>query len=171
MGGKLNQFFADSDTLDYYMVLRPLAHIRGGWDVTWDAEKQIYVEEDDSFAGLLNALILEMSSANPPKRYHANEDGLAEYVRANLNWNVHKVGGRWVGADYSSILQQGSFGDVDQGELVLAAAGQIQAARDRGQLHFDDMEESHQRMLAAVLSIILWQRDGWEPPKSIDEFL
>ena len=30
---------------------------------------------------------------------------------------------------------------------------------DQFELHFDDMEESHQRMLAAVLSILLYHRN------------
>jgi hypothetical protein len=157
----MNSFFSNTGLLDH-MVLRPLAHVRGNWEVTWDDESQSYKEEPDSFAGLLNNLIAELAITNPPSRYHDSEDRLAEYVQKNLNWGVHKVGMRWVGADYDSILEQGSFGDVDQGELLLAAAGRIRAAQDRGQSHFDDMEESHQRMLSAVLSIILWQRDAWE---------
>lgn len=76
----MNDFFADSSILDY-MVLRPLAHIRGGWDVSWDAEKHAYAEEENSFAGLLNFLIAELAAANPPARYHDSEDRLAEYVR------------------------------------------------------------------------------------------
>ena len=154
-------FFRNSHLLDY-MVLRPLAHICGGWDLTWNPESDAYNEEEDTFAGLLNGLIAVLASAQVPTRYHDSEDRLAEYVQANLNWRIRKEGARWVGEDYDAILQQGSFGDADQVELLLAAAGRIQAALIRGQLHFDDMEESHQRMLAAVLSIILWQRDAWQ---------
>jgi hypothetical protein len=154
------RFFRNSDLLDY-MVLRPLDHIRGGWDLTWNQESDAYEEEPNTFAGLINGLISELATIQPPPRYHDSEDRLAEYVQKNLNWGIRKNGSRWVGADYDVILQQGSFDDVDQGELLLAAAGRIQAALDRGQLHFDAMEKSHRRMLAAVLSIVLWQRDSW----------
>jgi hypothetical protein len=53
---------------------------------------------------------------------------------------------------------------------VQAAAGRIHAAIDRGQLHFDDMEWSHQVILAGVLAAILYHREpqeSWirkEPP-------
>jgi hypothetical protein len=154
-------FWDGSSILDY-MVLRPLAHIRSAWDITWDEESNSYLEEPDSFAGLLNSLIAELATINPPIRYHDNEDRLAEYVQTHLNWRIHKAGNRWVGVDYESILAQGGFGDSDQGELLLAASGRVKAARDRGQLHFDDMEQSHQRMLAAVLTIVLWHRDSLE---------
>lgn len=70
----------------------------------------------------------------------------------------HKVGNRWVCVDYASLLEQGRFGDTDEANLMLAVAGRIHAARIAGQEHFDDMEESHQRMLAAVLSVILYHR-------------
>jgi len=154
---ELRSFFEDSSLLDY-LVLRPLSHIRGAWELRWSLESGAYAEEPDSFAALLNGLITELAAIKPPSRYHDSEDRLAEYVRKKLNWPICKVRMRWVGADYDVILQQGAFDDVDQSELLIAAAGRIQAARDQGQLHFNDMEESHQRMLAAVLSIILWQR-------------
>lgn len=66
------------------------------------------------------------------------------------------VGG--VGADYDSILEQGGFHDIDEANLVAAAAGRVRAALERGQMHWDDMEDSHRRMLAAVLSVILYHR-------------
>ena len=39
---------------------------------------------------------------------------------------------------------------------MLAAAGRIKAAIDRGQLTYEDMESSHRRMLSVVLSVILY---------------
>jgi hypothetical protein len=154
-------FFDDSDSLDY-RVLRPLAHIRPAWELTWDLEAGAYREEPDSFAAVLNGLVKELAVISPPARYHDSEDRLAEFVRdGQLKWPIRKVGQRWVGADYDVVLQQGSFDDIDQGELLLAAAGRIQAACDRAQTNFDAMEGSHQHMLAAVLSIILWQRAHW----------
>lgn len=154
----MTNFFRNSVFLDY-MILRPLSHIRPNWELLWNPILEAYEEESDSLAALLNRLIAELAEVNPPPRYHDNEDRLAEYVIEKLKWPIRKEGPRWLGEEYDVILQQGSFDDVDQRELMSAAAGRIKAARDRGQLHFDDMEESHQRMLAAVLSIILWQRD------------
>jgi len=94
----------------------------------------------------------------PPFQYHRNEDCLAEYVNANLNWNLKNVGGRWVGEEYSVILEQGGFNDINLVNLKLAAAGRIKAAIIRKQLHFDDMEQSHQKILADVLAIILYHQ-------------
>jgi len=79
-------------------------------------------------------------------------------VIAKLKWPIVKVKGRWIGADYASILEQGGFGDIDQQDLVAAVAGRIHAAIRFGQHHFDDMERSHRDMLAAVLTIIFYHR-------------
>lgn len=65
-----------------------------------------------------------------------------------------------MGHDYASILEQGAFDDVDERNLLLAVSGRVKAALDRGQMHFDDMEESHRKMLADVLAIILFHRDN-----------
>jgi hypothetical protein len=103
-------------------------------------------------------MIVDLSGARPPARYHDNEDRLAEYARDKLKWPIRKERGRWVGHDYDFILEQSGFDDIDQTELLHAAAGRIRAALDRGQMHFDDMEESHRRMLGAILTIILYHR-------------
>ena len=58
------------------------------------------------------------------------------------------------------MLEQGGFNDIDEKNLVLSACGRVKAAIDRGQLHFDDMEKFHRKMLADVLAIILYHRDN-----------
>jgi len=150
-------FFTQSDIFDHE-ALRPLSHIRGNWELIWDHKRGRYLEEEDSYANVVNSLLQELEQCNPPARYHDNEDRLAEYVVEHLKWPVKKIGNRWVGMDYESILEQGGFHDLNEANLVLAAAGRICAARSRGQRHFDDMEESHQHMLAAVITIILYHR-------------
>jgi hypothetical protein len=150
-------FFADSDRLSDE-VLKLLVHLRPSWELTWNATTDSYVEEESSYAAILNLLILELDSVVPPAKYHDNEDRLAEYVRKNLKWRVHKIGNRWVGADYSQILEQGGFEDIEETDLILAVAGRIRAAVDRGQAHFDDMEDAHRQMLGAILAIILYHR-------------
>ncbi len=155
----VRSFFAQSDDFDHF-VLRPLTHIRGAenWELSWDAEGQAYVAEDNRLAQLLNELIEELEQSSPPARYHDNEDRLAEFVIKSLKWPIRKIDGRWVGADYAVILEHGGYDDSDQRDLVLAAAGRIRAAFEANQHHFDDMEESHRRMLAAVISVILYHR-------------
>ncbi|MCK5493731.1 MAG: hypothetical protein KAJ14_11535 [Candidatus Omnitrophica bacterium] len=150
-------FFNNCIILDH-LVLRQLCHIKGNWELTWDGEKEEYESEENSYADLLNKLIEEMGNVNPPAKYHDNEDCLAEYVKERLNWNIKKINGCWVGLDYFSILEQGAFDDIDQDHLILAAVGRIKAAIKHKQLHFDEMEQSHQRMLADVLAIILYHR-------------
>lgn len=161
-------FFAWSDRLDY-LVLRPLSHISMSWELTWDHAAQQYVPEKGSFAKLMNGLIDDLAAAEPPGRYHDNEDRLAEYVVEHLKWPIRKQGGRWVGADYVSILEQGAYRDLDHLNLILAAAGRMQAALDRGQDHFDQMEEGHQRMLAGVLTVILYHREIYDPIEEPDD--
>ena len=153
----MKSFFLQSIVFDH-QVVRPLSHILPNWELTWDDTTGKYVEEEDSYAKLLNVLISELDSTIPPSKYHDNEDRLAEYVKKSLNWKIYKKGNRWLGMDNFSILEQGGFQDIDQNELLLAAAGRIKAAKNRGQFHFDDMEKSHREMLAAVITIILYHR-------------
>ncbi len=142
------------------MVTRQLSHIRSNWELTWDHSKNIYTPEEDSYAEMINDLVLELSSLNPSNKYHDNEDRLAEYCRERLKWDIKKIGNRWVGSDYASILEQGAFDDLDEKNLCLAACGRIKAAIKRGQLEFDDMEDFHRKMLAAVIAIILYHREN-----------
>jgi len=154
----VREFFRWSDCLDYY-VLRPLSHIRPNWEVWWDHERQKYVPASDSFAADLNEVIEQIAKANPPEKYHDHEDRLAEFVRDRLRWKIRKEKGRWIGADYASILEQGGFDDEELRDSFLAASGRVHAAIIRGQRHFDYMEESHQKMLAAVLANIIYHHE------------
>lgn len=160
METKIKDFFAKSNLLDY-MVLRPLSHINMSWELTWSSADNEYEREEGTFAPLLNDLIAELSTTVPPAKYHDNEDCLVEYVKQSLNWNIYKHGGRWVGVDYDAILEQGGFKDFNEQNLVQTATGRIKAALDRGQNHFDDMEDSHKRMLAAVMTIIIYHRQSY----------
>lgn len=161
----VRDFFAWSDWVERE-VLRPLSHIRANWELTWDHYARRYRPEKDSFAELLNELIDELDACDPPQRYHDNEDLLGECVQRKSNWGVKKVGRAWVRPDggrlgpddYVVLLHQGAFEDVDQEELVKAASGRIQAAIVRGQSHFDQMELSHQYILAGVLGSIHYHR-------------
>lgn len=153
----MKEFFGASGSLSDE-VTKPLSHIKENWELTWSVENDAYVEEDGSFAALFNQLIDELDKAVAPARYHDNEDRLAEYVKTHLNWPIRKLGKLWHGADYREILEQGGFHDRDEQELIVAAAGRIKAAEQFGQAHFDDMEESHRRILATVLTVILYHR-------------
>lgn len=157
MDERIKDFFSWSDLFDY-MVTRQLSHIKGNWELTWDHAEKEYEPEEDSYAEKINELVEELSKLDPPSRYHDNEDRLAEYCKESLNWNIKKVGGRWVGSDYASILEQGGFKDIDETNLCIAACGRVKAALDRGQMHFDDMEEFHRKMLSDVVAIILYHR-------------
>jgi len=174
---KIRRFFEASDFITHE-VLRPLSHIRGNWDLIVDQATGRYMDEEGSFAWLFNHLIDELEQAHPPARYHDSEDRLGEEVRRRLNWDIAKCNGKWINrdvrrlhpSDYLAMLEQGAFRTGGIGELVQAAAGRIHAAIDRGQLHFDDMEWSHQVILAGVLAAILYHREpqeSWirkEPP-------
>src|SRR3989339_643975 len=149
------RFFWQCEFLDHFAV-RQLSHINANWELRWNREEGKYEPEEDSYAEKVNQLIEELGQVDPPRKYHENEDCLAEYLITNLNWPIKKVNGRWVGADYTVILTQGGFDDINEENLILAAAGRIKAAIDRKQYNFDDMERSHQKMLAAVIAVILY---------------
>ena len=102
----MDDFFDNSEGLDH-IVLRPLSVFTMNWELSWDEDDNKYVEEPSSFAALLNQLLLEISDCTPPDDYHQYEDMLAENVIKDLKWPLTKVGNRWVGADYQSIIKQG----------------------------------------------------------------
>ncbi|MBB4402945.1 MULTISPECIES: hypothetical protein [Rhizobium/Agrobacterium group] len=155
---QVRNFFARSDLLDR-MTLRPLSHITTSWECAWNRETDQYEPEVDSFAADLNAVIDLVATCERPARYHDHEDTLAERTLRELKWPIQKKGAQWHGADYQAVLEQGAFGDVGQQDLIAAAAGRVHAAMDFGQLHFDDMEERHLNMLAALITIIIFHRD------------
>jgi hypothetical protein len=156
---EVRAFFSWSELLDRE-VLRPLSHIRPNWEASWSHSEQRYEPEENSFADELNIAIELIATTLPPERYHDNEDVLAQYVIEKLKWPIRKEGKRWVGEDYASILEQGGFEDVDQGELLTAATGRVFAAFRNGQEHYYEMEKGHRQMLAAILSIIIYHRFG-----------
>lgn len=155
----LINFVKHSELFDY-MVTRPLDHILPNWELMWDDNTNRFIPEEDSFAEKVNKMLDELVDMPIPDKYHDNEDILAEYVQKHHNWNIVKVNGRWISYDYREILNQGSFGDADQKNLLAAAKGRIAAAIQHGQTKFDDMEYGHQRILAMVLASILYQRSN-----------
>lgn len=156
---ELINFVKHSELFDY-MVTRPLDHILPNWELMWDDNTDRFIPEEDSFAEKVNKMLDELVAMPIPDKYHDNEDILAEYVQKHHNWNIVKVNGRWISCDYREILNQGSFGDADQKNLLAAAKGRIAAAIQHGKTKFDDMEYGHQRILAMVLASILYQRSN-----------
>ncbi|WP_210419498.1 hypothetical protein [Pedobacter sp. KBS0701] len=128
------------------------------WELTWNDETSQYIPEDASFTQLLNELLNELETISPPIDYHKHEDALAENVVKFLKWNISKVEKRWKGEDYDAILTQGGWHDKDFENLLLAAAGRINAAKIHNHLHFDDMENGHRKQLSSILTIILYHR-------------
>ena len=166
---KIKEFFAPSNFMEHE-VLRPLSHIRANWELQIDYETGCYLEEEGSFASLFNTLVDELTTSQPPPRYHDNEDRLGEYVQKHLNWKIRKFGNSWVNqdgsrlnpSDYLALLEQGGFNNQGIQNLILAASGRVEAAIRQGQMHFDDMERSHQVILAGVLAAILYHREPYE---------
>ncbi|SEO80440.1 hypothetical protein SAMN02990966_02897 [Rhodospirillales bacterium URHD0017] len=154
---KFREFFSWSMCIDQY-VLKPLSHIAGNWEAEWDHDAKKYAPEASSFAEDLNQVIELVATCPRPLSYHDHEDILAERAVRDSKWPIGKQGSRWVGADYVGLLERGAFGDLDQRNLIAAAAGRVHAAMARGQKHIDDMEDRHRYMLAALLSIIIYHR-------------
>jgi hypothetical protein len=154
---EIRGFFRWSICIDQY-VLKPLSHIAGNWEAEWDHEGDRYAPEASSFTDDLNQVIELVAACPRPLRYHDHEDLLAEQAVRESKWPIGKQGSRWVGADYLGLLERGAFGDLDQRNLIAAAAGRVHAALDRQQKHIDQMEDRHRYMLAALLSIIIYHR-------------
>ena len=139
-------------------VHRPISHIRSNWELTVGSGDFYFEYEDDSFAKELSELIDELEQTEVPQRYHDNEDTLAEYVQEKFNSEISKVGNRWVGEDYQIILQDAGLFDIDEQNLVQSAKGRIIAAKKFNQNHYDDMEQGHRKMLAVILTLIIYHR-------------
>lgn len=152
------RFFQWSDLFDH-MVTRQLAHVKSNWELIWDHNNKQYEPEDDSFADMINNFVIELSQIEPPTKYHDNEDRLAEYCKSSLRWDIKKCGNRWIGAPYAVILEQGAYKDINQQELLFSISGRIKAALALNQVHFDDMEDGHQKILANVIAIFLFHRE------------
>ncbi len=139
-------FFSRSDLLDR-IALRPLSHIASNWELRWDGAQ--YEHEPNSFAEDLNILIETVISSPRPINYHDYEDIIAKMQAEH--WPIQKIQGRWIGADYRGILEQGAFRDVGQQNLINALVGRVHAALDqKNQDHFDKLEEGHLVMLAEL---------------------
>ncbi|WP_294591931.1 hypothetical protein [uncultured Rikenella sp.] len=150
-------FFKKSEFLEY-LVTRPLSHIRPNWELSWDENINSYQHEEDSYAEELNNLIKEIGQTPVPVSYHEHEDHLAEYVKNNHNWPIYKVRNRWICDDYRSIIDQGCFSPEGIQNLLQAIAGRVDATKKLGQMHFDEMESGHQRILGFAITTILYQR-------------
>lgn len=158
-------FFENSTYLDL-LSLKPLSHIHPHWELIWNNKNEKYTPEENSFAGKLNEVLAELDRISPPEDYHKFEDIIIEHVEKEKNGKVLKIKGEWVKnikdeiqkAEYDSLLEQGSFDDPYEYNLLKAAKGRMKAALERDQNHFDDMEHSHQIVLATIISIILYQR-------------
>ena len=151
------EFFKNSEFLDY-LVIKQFDHIRGNWELTWIDEDSMYLEEEDSFAKELNILFNHFETFSPSENYHDFEDLLVEYAKNKNKYEIEKLGKKWIGMDYPFLLEQGGFGDIDEEKLTKSALGRIYAAINRGQKHFDEMEESHQLMLGNLIAIILYHK-------------
>ena len=170
MNPDIQYFFQASDFLEHE-VLRPLSHIRGGWELYIDSDTGRYKDEEDTFAWLFNHLIDELARATPPAKYHDSEDRLAEHVQQSLNWKIKKQGNTWVNksgkrlapSDYLVTLEQGGFRFEGDQDLLDAAAGRVEAAIRYGHAHFDEMERGHQVILAEVLAAVLYHWEPYEP--------
>ena len=153
----IKEFLSNSEELDIY-VTRQLSHVAPNWELTWDEENNRYIEEENSFALLINNLIVDLGNTEILEDYHEKEDIVANYVNVFLNWAIVKKGKRWTGAEYQSILQQGGFHDYNQENLMHGAVGRIRTAMQFGQFGFDDMEYGHKKILGDLLTTILYHR-------------
>ena len=153
----MDNFFANSALLEYFAT-KPLSHIRANWELTWNEDTKCYEIEEDSYANDLNILIQEIKDTPTPDSYHANEDQLAEYVKNKLGWPIYKERNRWICDDYRAIIDQGVFSPNGVDNLLQAIAGRVEAARSRGQMHFDDMEQCHRQILGFAMATILYIR-------------
>lgn len=172
-------FFGESGWLDR-SVLRPLSHLALSWELRRTETVGVFMEEEDSLAGLMNQLIREISLATPPESYHAHEDAVIRLREGAASGLIYLQGKRWrdratgepmAKSSIGSLLEQASIGYDDVPDLVLAAAGRVATALKFGDANFDDLDEGHADMLAEVLTVILFIRAlaTWLPEQAEHE--
>ncbi|WP_060477693.1 MULTISPECIES: hypothetical protein [Pseudomonas] len=154
----VKNFFHLCHSLDE-LVLRPLSHLDQSWELLRSPTG--YVVEKGHLSEKLIELIDILATTTPPLKYHDNEDRLAEYLISKGS-KIRKEGRFWIGADYEFVLQQASLAHtINHTELVHAASGRVIAALNYGQRNFDDMEEGHKKMLASILTILIFNYGTW----------
>ncbi|WMO17196.1 hypothetical protein [Vibrio alginolyticus] len=149
-------FFQNSDYFER-LVTKPLYYIKPEYELDWVGDK--LTESEDSFACYLNQLFDELDAVVAPKNYHKFEDIIAKYS-ALEDSTIRKQGKLWIGQDYGWILENGSYNDIDEQNLVLAIAGRIRAAKRFKQYNFDDMEKGHRDMLSELLQCFIYHRSN-----------
>ena len=161
-------FFEGSDYLDY-AVLRPIAHVAGNWELTWNGNSRVYEEESDSLAAHLNVLIQDIARSVPPTDYHEHENRLAiaydgvKSGRYRLNrsrklWIDSSTGKTATKDMVGHMIEQATCGHYDVPDLVLSAAGRVAASMRFGIDHFDQLDDGHQAMLSVIMTDILFRR-------------
>jgi hypothetical protein len=169
------RFFGESGWLDS-AVLRPMSHIASCWELRRTDTVGVFMEEEESLAGLMNELIREISEATPPADYHAHEDAVMR-LRQNNDSQIYLGDKRWrdratglplAKSAIAFFLEQASIGYEDVPDLVNAAAGRVAAALRFGNANFDQLDEGHADMLAEVLCVILFVRANatWLPEQA-----
>lgn len=161
-------FFANSAWLDY-AVLRPIRHVAGNWELTWDSQSEKYEVETDSLGDHLNVLMYDIATSTPPINYHHHENKLAILYDGikNGHFKLNRPKKLWIDTTTNSpaskdmvghMLEQASCGHFDVPDLVLSAAGRVATSMRHGVSHFDDLDEGHFEMLAIIMADILFRR-------------
>ena len=169
-------FFGRSNWLDEF-VLRPLSHIASCWELRRTGTIGVFMEEEESLAGLMNTLIGDISMATPPADYHGHEDAVIRLRNGPENSSIYLEGKRWrdrrtgepLGKSaIGGLLEQAAIGYDDVPDLILAAAGRVAVALKFGQANFDDLDDGHSDMLSEVLTVILFIRANatWLPEQA-----
>ncbi|MGF1680201.1 hypothetical protein [Photobacterium minamisatsumaniensis] len=152
----MRNFFEHCDYFER-LVTKPLFYIKPEYELDWLDGK--LVEREDSFACYLNQLFDELDNVVSPNNYHKYEDIIAEYC-ALEEPTIRKKGILWIGQDYGWILENGSYDDIDEQNLVLAIAGRVKAAKRFNQCNFDEMEHGHRTMLTELLQCFIYHRSN-----------
>lgn len=157
-------FFYRSDYLDY-VVLRPLSHVAPNWELVIGGD-YLFEEEDGSLAAHLNVLVEEISLIVPSIDYHSYENNILYNYSNFLNkyqlkgkiWHDKSTGLPLDKSEIGYMIEQGSSGQVDVPDLVMAAAGRIATSMYYGVDHFDKLDSGHMAMLGIIITIILFRR-------------
>jgi len=161
-------FFANSDWLDR-AVLRPISHVAGNWELTWNTHADRYEPESDSLADHLNVLIHDMAASKPPADYHHYENKLAisyDDVKSG-RFKLNRSRKLWIDTATNlpvskdmvgHMIEQATCGHYDVPDLVLSAAGRVATSLRFGVSHFDDLDDGHLEMLSVIMTDILFRR-------------
>jgi len=148
-------------------VTKPLEHIAGHWELSWDIDNNQFEEEAGSFSPLINQLINELARTPAHKEYHkfvdadlaASKYAANEIALQNKKWIDSRTRKPLTPESIGYFLEQTANG-WSLRNIILSIASRIRAAQKAGVKNWDELDDGHKDMLAQLIVVVLYMRSS-----------